>query len=201
MGWSGGEAQALLGGAESAEDLVEVLASELPFEGCGDLLVAASEGEEVLFECVEVGEVVGLECFALEDGEVDLGLVEPGGVDWGVDDDQVRPGPLESVDGAFAAMGRSVVEDDEHAVGSAVGLLAHELVDETVEGVDPVFGGAAVEKLGVCGVPGGEVAEGALAFVLVLDALPAGGRGRQGRVFPCSGLDRGLLVGADDVVA
>ena len=40
-------------------------------------------------------------------------------------------------------------------------------------GVDAVLGGAAVEQLRAPGVPGGEVAERALAFVLVLDALAA----------------------------
>ena len=71
---------------------VEVVAGERPLEGRGDLLVAAAEGEELCFEGGEVFEVVGGDDLALDDGEVDLGLVEPGGVDRGVDDDQVRPG-------------------------------------------------------------------------------------------------------------
>ena len=60
-------------------------------------------------EGVEVGEVVGVDDLALDDGEVDLGLVEPAGVDGGVDDDQVRPGALEAVDAALAAMRGAVV--------------------------------------------------------------------------------------------
>ena len=67
----------------------EVGAGELPLERLGDLLVAAAEREELLFERVEVGEVVGGQDFALDDREVDLGLVEPAGVDRGVDEDQV----------------------------------------------------------------------------------------------------------------
>ena len=52
--------------------------------GRGDLFVAAAEGEEVLLEGVEVWEVVGGDDLALDDGEVDLGLVEPAGADGGV---------------------------------------------------------------------------------------------------------------------
>ena len=37
-------------------------------------------------------------------------------------------------------------------------------------GHDAVLGGAAVEELRAAGVPGGEVAQRALALVLVLDA-------------------------------
>jgi hypothetical protein len=55
---------------------VELVAGEFPLEGRGDLLVAAAERQEVLLERVEVGEVVGGDDLALDDGEVDLGLVE-----------------------------------------------------------------------------------------------------------------------------
>ena len=53
-------------------EAVEVGAGELPLEWGGDPLVAAAECEQSLFERVEVGEVVGGEDFALDDGEVDL---------------------------------------------------------------------------------------------------------------------------------
>ena len=88
-----GEGRGLCG-VGLGEQLVEVGAGELPLEGGGDLFVAAAEGEEVLLEGVEVGEVVGGDDLALDDGEVDLGLVEPAGVDGGVDEDQVGPGAV-----------------------------------------------------------------------------------------------------------
>ena len=173
----------------------------LPLEGRGDLLVAAAEGEEVLLEGVEVWEVVGGDDLALDHGEVDLGLVEPAGVDRGVDDVQVWPAALEAVDRAFAAVRGAVVDDQEDALGAAVGVLRHELLDERVERHDPVLGGAAVEDLGAPCVPGGEVAECALALVLVLDLLAGAGPRRPAGGDPLACLDRGLLVGADDVVA
>jgi hypothetical protein len=89
-----------LGGCwlESAGEAVEVGAGELPLERGGDLLVAAAELEQGALKGVEVGEVVGGDDLALHDGEVDFGLVEPAGVDWGVDEGQVRPGALEAVE-------------------------------------------------------------------------------------------------------
>ena len=108
----------------------------------------------------------------MHDGEVDLGLVEPAGVDRGVHEDQVRPGALEAVDRALAAVRGAVVDDHEHALGVAVGLDGHELLDQRVERVDPVLRRAAVEEPGAADVPRGEVAERAFALVLVLDAQP-----------------------------
>jgi hypothetical protein len=90
-------------------------------------------------------------------------------VDRGVHHDQVRPGALEAVERALAAVGGAVVDDQEDALGAAVGVLGHELRDELIERLDTVLGGAAVEDLGTPGVPGGQVAERALPLVLVLD--------------------------------
>jgi len=56
----GGEVELWLVGVELVEEGVEVVAGELPLEGAGDLFVAAAEGEEVLLEGLEVGEVVWL---------------------------------------------------------------------------------------------------------------------------------------------
>ena len=72
---------------ESLGQAVEVRAGELPLERGGDLLVAAAEREQPLVERVEIGEVVRGEDLALDDGELDLGLVEPAGVHRGVEED------------------------------------------------------------------------------------------------------------------
>ena len=124
-------------------------------------------------------------------------------MDWRVDEDQVRPCALEAVDRALAAVRGAVVNDHEHTLRLAVGLDAHELIDERIERDDPVLRRAAIEQPGAFGVPGGEVAERALASVFVLNALPAldAGGGGERRVLARPGLDRGLLIAADDVVA
>ena len=45
-----------------------------------------------------------------DDGEVDLTLVDPAGVNGGVDEDQVRPGALEAIDRALSAVRGAVVD-------------------------------------------------------------------------------------------
>jgi hypothetical protein len=65
---------------------VEIEPGEPPFERGGDCAVAVTEGEERRRERLERGEVDRVEDLALNDGEVQLDLVEPGGVDRRVDD-------------------------------------------------------------------------------------------------------------------
>ncbi len=65
-----------------------MLPGELPLEGPSCILPVGLEIEEAFGEGVEVGKIVGRENFALDDREVDLDLVEPAGVNWGVDEGQ-----------------------------------------------------------------------------------------------------------------
>ncbi len=67
-------------------------AGEFPAERSGDGVVADLECGEAVADLAEVGEVVGVEDFALDDGEVDFCLVQPGGVHGQVDQVRVRPG-------------------------------------------------------------------------------------------------------------
>jgi hypothetical protein len=62
------------------EQPVEV-AGEGPVEGSCDLSVVLAEAEQSLGERVEGVEVVRGQRLALDDREVELDLVEPGGVD------------------------------------------------------------------------------------------------------------------------
>ena len=68
-------------------------------------------------------------------------------------------------------------------------------------GLMPSLGGAAVEDLGAAGVPGGQVAERSFAFVLVLDLEALAVARWAGGGDPFARLNRGFLVGADDVIA
>jgi hypothetical protein len=72
-------------------------------------------------------------------------------------------------------------------------VLAHELVDERVEPFDAVLRGAAIEDLRAPCVPGGEVAQRALALVLMLDLLALAAACGQRLGFASARLDRGLL--------
>ncbi len=67
----------------------KIPASELPFKGLRRLLVELLEVVEALGYGSQLGEVVGGEHLAIHDGEVDLDLVEPGGVDRAVQQAEV----------------------------------------------------------------------------------------------------------------
>lgn len=76
-----------LGGAP--EQPSEIATGETPFEGLRDLLIVVLKGENALRGGVEGREIIGCQCFALKDREVDLDLVEPARVNRQVDQDVV----------------------------------------------------------------------------------------------------------------
>src|SRR5262249_28936496 len=84
--------------------LAEVGPGEFPFEGSGDGLTVALEAQESVFDRLERGEVVGDEGFTLNDRKMDLDLVEPAGVDGGVDQHQVGKGGLKPLQAGLPAM-------------------------------------------------------------------------------------------------
>jgi len=59
-------------GVDAVQQVVEVGAGELPAERSGDGVVEGLECGEAAGDLVQVGEVAGVEDFALDDGEVDL---------------------------------------------------------------------------------------------------------------------------------
>jgi len=63
-----------------------------------------AEAKQALGERVERVEVIECERFALDDREVALDLVEPGGVDRQVDQAQVVVGALERLDAGLAGV-------------------------------------------------------------------------------------------------
>ena len=62
----------------------------------------ALKGEKALFKLNEGREIVGGEDFPLNDREIDLNLVEPTGVDRGVDEDGVGPLVTQALGGFLA---------------------------------------------------------------------------------------------------
>src|SRR5664280_3023364 len=66
---------------ELDEKDVQVAARKGPFEWSGGALIASLEGRQTAFEGREVGEVARREKLTLNNGEIDLDLVEPAGVD------------------------------------------------------------------------------------------------------------------------
>ena len=75
---------------EFSQERVEVAAGKSPLEGRSGLLIAGLAGEETLFQFGQRGEVIGREHLSRNDGEVDFDLVEPTGVNRGVDENSVE---------------------------------------------------------------------------------------------------------------
>ena len=94
----------MLVGADPAEEPGQVCGGEFPVERPGALVVAVHEREQGAGEFLQAGKVAGCEDFLLGDGEEDFRLVQPGGVDRGVDHDGVRPGVVQPLDGGLAAV-------------------------------------------------------------------------------------------------
>ena len=80
------------------------------FDWCGDLFVVLLEVEQAGLDIAEGVEVVGRNDFTLDDGKVDLHLIEPRRVDGQVDQTQGGPAVFEPVDGGLSAVGGAVVD-------------------------------------------------------------------------------------------
>ncbi len=118
-----------------------------------------------------------------------------------VHQDEVGPDRGGPAGGALAAVAAAVVHDPEDPAGRGVGLLGHDLGGEPAERFDAGGGLAAAEDFGAVDVPGGQVLQRPATAVFELDPAGAAGRGGQGGVAAQAGLDGGLLVGGDHVVA
>jgi len=182
---------------EPGEQFGEICFGVLPFEGLGGGFPVVLKIEEALGELAKPGEIVWREHLALDDGEVDLDLIEPTGMDGSVHENQPGELLLEADDGCVAAMGTAVVDDPKDASGVIVGRSGHDLLDEVKERNDAGGGLATAKDPSVMNIESGEVGPSAAAVVLVLDAHGAARGRRQSGMRAAAGLNAGLLVGRD----
>jgi hypothetical protein len=162
--------------------------------------VVGLESKETLLEFGQRTEVVGRKDFSLNDREVDLDLVEPTGMDRGVDKNGVGPFGAEMVGGFLPAMSGTIIHNPEDPLGGLVGRLAHDLSNKAIHGSNAVLDFAAAEDLGTMHIPRCQVGPSAFAKVLVLDSHGASGSRRQSRLFAASGLNTGLFIRRDHEV-
>ena len=116
----------------------QILTGEGPAERSGGLFVALLESQKRLFQLGQRREIVGRENFALNDGEVDLHLVEPTGMVGSVQRNNRGPAGLQSLDALLAAVHGAIIHDPKYALGRAIGLLLHHLSHQAIEGLDSV---------------------------------------------------------------
>ncbi len=136
---------------ETVEELVEVMAGELPGERLGDSFVVFLKGHEAVGQNPEISKVIGVENLALDYREVDLDLIEPAGVSRKVDEPQVGPGTLQPIDGGLPAVAAAIVHDPEHPIGASVGFLSHYLIYQSLpKGSIPFFGSQRPKSFARC---------------------------------------------------
>ena len=179
---------------------LKIFAGKGPLEGRCTAFVVGLEGEESLLEFGQRREVVRGKDFSLNDGEVDLDLVEPTGVDRGVDKNGVGPYGAEMIGGFLPTMSGTIVHNPEDPMGSFVGRLAHHLINEPIHRSNAVLYFAAAEDLGAMHVPRCQVGPSAFAKVLVLDSHGASGSRWQSRLFAAAGLNASLFIRRDHKV-
>src|ERR1700730_18918162 len=160
------------------------------------LFVALLKVQEPLLELGQGREVIRGERLSLHDGEVNLDLVEPTGVNRCVHQDDVSPLRVKALDSFLAAMRRAVVHDPEDTVCRLVGLLTHDLSDQAVGGGDAALDLAATEQLGAMHIPSGQIGPCALAKILMFDPHGALRCRRESGFSLWSGVHDSVFVGA-----
>ena len=185
---------------DSCHEVGEVLACECPTKRRSDLLVVGLKAEQAILDFGERGEIVGGEHLALDDGEVDLDLVEPAGMDGGVHRHDGRPGFLKPRDGCLTAVRGAVIHDPEHAGGRSIRFLFHHVRNQPLKWIDAGGHVESAEHLGAAHVPSSQICPCTAAGVLVLDEHgPTGSRGQRAMAAQ-AGLDACLLIGRQHAI-
>ena len=159
------------------------LACEGPLERRGRFLVVVLESEQPLFELVLRSEVVGRECLPLNNGEGNLNLIQPTGMDGGVHAEQVRPLRAQVINRLLAAMGRTVVRDPENTACRLVGFSTHDLTNQAIDWSNAGLLFQAAKNLGPMHVPRRQIGPGAFTKVFVFNSDGTTRRRSERRLF------------------
>jgi hypothetical protein len=100
---------------EFGEERVQIAAREGPRERFGGPLVAGLESHHVPLQVGRALEVARGKQLALNDREVDLDLVEPTGVNWCMNQNDVGSSGSKAIGGVSTAVAGAIVGNQEHA--------------------------------------------------------------------------------------
>lgn len=156
-------------GQELSGQPCEVISRESPVEGRGHGFVVVLEAQQAIFDLSEAGEVVGSECLALDDGEVDLDLIKPTGVHRAVNEEEIAKSLFESAHARLSAVRRAVVHDRKDAASVAIRGLSHDLLDQAAEGLNAGGFLATPKDLRAVDIKGCQMGPSATAGILVLE--------------------------------
>jgi len=191
----GGQSRRRPGEMDFVEQGMQIASGESPLERLGNLLVVTLKIQETFFQCLERTEVVGCESLTLEDGEIDLDLVQPTGVHRPMDKNQVGITLLQAGNGAWAAMSRPVIDDPKDSPRLRIRRLAHHLGYEPIKRRYATFSLAAAKELGTMDIQRRMIGPGPAAGVFVFHLYGRVRLSRTGRMSSPAGLDAGFLIG------
>lgn len=177
------------------EERGKIATSEFPLKGLRNRFVVGLESQQSVLDGGQRREVVGGKDLALDDGEVDLDLIEPTGMNGTMHRNQSWKFLLQSGNASRPTMRGAVVHDPEDPARLVVRCLLHDLVDQSLERRDASLALAAAKHFGAVDIEDGQVGPSAAALVFVLDAHGHAGLGRQRRVRTRARLNAGFLVG------
>src|SRR4029077_13414686 len=154
---------------ELGEEAGKVLSSELPLERASCVFPVVLEVEYAPSERIQIAAIVGCQDLSLDDGEIDFDLIEPTGMNRGMNEHESGVETLEARNSSGTTVGRAVIDNPEDTAGIIVGRPRHHLLAEPVKWRDAILLFTAAKDPGVVNVESGEVRPGAAAEVLVLD--------------------------------
>lgn len=152
------------------------------------------------FKAFEVREVIWSEDLALQNREEDLNLVEPTGVNRGMDLYGVGVPLGQPSDGGFPLMRGPIVGNPEDSWRRAIGLLLHDQIYKLVVGFYSRFRLADPEELGPVNIPSGKICQRAFSLIFKLHTPWLMGPRTDTDDPSMSGLDTGLFVRTDHVI-
>jgi len=136
----------------------------------------------------------------LDHGEVYFNLVQPTGMNRGVNLDRIRIPVGESFDRLLSSVGRPVIRHPKHAISRAIRLLLHHQINQSMKGFNPGLLFAQTENLCSMDIPGSHVGKSSTPFVFSLN--PAGAMllrwGAGANTF--AGLNAGFFISTDHIV-
>jgi hypothetical protein len=178
----------------------QVFSGEFPLEGLSDFLIVFLKVENPFGQVSKGKKVIGREYFALEDGEIDFDLVQPAGMDGKMDNNDLWPLTLKSIDGGQSSMRGTIVENPENPSGGAVRFTCHDVLNQAGEGYDPGFALAPTEQFCSLYIPGRQVAQRPLSRVFKFYLLSFSLSCSKARRSSMSRLNAGLFIGGDHKV-
>jgi hypothetical protein len=117
----------------------------------------------------QIGQVIGGQYLPLDNREGDFDLLEPTGVDWGMDQNETRSALTPPLLRGSTAMRRAVVPDPEPPFARPRRFLSQHLVDEPTKRANARRRFTTAYHIPSAHIPCGQVLQGPPALVVVRD--------------------------------